>query len=77
MHSGVAVYFRVGMGSRRLEPGNPAFRYGLPVRGDGRPTRDAGPGAKSAEKGLAGAVIEVRWLRDVSWQKQIRGTRPK
>ena len=71
MHYGIEVNFGVGLESRGLETGGPAFRCGLPFRGDGSSTRDAGLGSKLPAKMVAGVLIEVRWLPDVSWRKRI------
>ena len=72
MHYRPAVDFEVGLVSRGMWAGSPAFRCGLPFRGDGRPTRDAGTGAGFPAKMVVGARIEVRWLPEVSWRKRIR-----
>ena len=72
MHDGRTVDFGVGLESRGKWAGGPAFRCGLPFRGDGRPTRNAGTDSKFPATLLAGALIEVRWLPDVSWRKRIR-----
>ena len=72
MHDGQAFDFGVGFRSQGDWAGGPVFRCGLPFRGDGRPTRDAGFGAQSRVQIMGGIRIEVRWLPEVSWQKRIR-----
>jgi hypothetical protein len=47
-------------------PGGPSFR------GNGRAVRDAGASPWRSTRLTAGAMIKVRWLPDVSWQKEIR-----
>ena len=64
MHYGLAVEFEVGLESGGLESGglgagDPAFRCGLPFRGDGRFTRDAGTAAGFPAKMVGGARIEL------------------
>ena len=71
MHYGLADHFGVGLESRGLETGGPAFRCGLPFRGDASSIRDAGLGSKLPARMVAGVLIEVRWLPDVSWRKRI------
>ena len=72
MHNGLAIDLEVGLVSRGLGAERPAFRCGLPFRGDRRPIRDAGSGANLPVEMVTGALIEVRWLPDVSWRKRIR-----
>jgi hypothetical protein len=72
MRYGLTTNFGVGLARRGLETGSPAFRYGLPFRGDGSASRDAGPGAELPAQMVAGALIEVNWRPDVSWRKRIR-----
>jgi len=71
MHYGIAGDFEVGLESQGLGTGGQAIRCGLPFRGDGRPIRDADPGTVFPAKLLAGALIRVRWLPEVSWRKRI------
>ena len=72
MHYRLAVDFGVGFESQGVRAGVPAFRCGLPFRGDGGPIRDAGSGAEFSPRMAAGTAIEVSWLPDVSWRKRIR-----
>jgi hypothetical protein len=77
MHYKLAVGFGVGLESGDMWAWSPAFRCGLPFRGDGRPIRDAGSGVEFPPKMAAGARIEVSWLPDVSWRKRIRSSNRK
>jgi hypothetical protein len=62
----------VGVLGGGVRAGDPAFRCGIPLRGDGMRIRDAGLCAQFPSRLAAGAPIEVSWGPDVSWRKRIR-----
>jgi hypothetical protein len=68
MPSGVGA----GQESERWDRVDPVFPGGLSFRGNGRAIRDAGTLCSGSTKPATGAVIEVSWLPDVAWQKEIR-----
>ena len=72
MHNALLFDFEVGLERRGMWEGSPAFGCGLPFRGDGRPAQAAGACLRCPATLLAGALIKVRWLPEVAWQKRIR-----
>ena len=72
MQHELAVDFGAGVENRGWGAGDPAFRCGLPFRGNGRPIRNDGPWAKLPASMAAGSLVEVSWGADASWRKKIQ-----
>jgi hypothetical protein len=72
MQNRLALAEDVGAQSRGSRDGVPAFRCGVPFRGDEMPIRDAGPCFEFQNLLRQGSPIEVSWGADVSWGKRIR-----
>lgn len=72
MQDELAVDFGVELKNRDWGAGDPAFRCGLPLRGNGRPIRDESPWVELLASVAAGSRIGVSWLPEVSWRKRIR-----
>ncbi len=72
MNYGCASDLGVGLENGGAVVGDPAFRCGLPLRGGGWFTRNAGPRASAATVTVGRTVIGIAWPRDVAWRKRIR-----
>jgi hypothetical protein len=76
MRREVEVDFKVALENAVCGAGDPPFRNGLPLRGNGRPIRDASPWARRTRIAAAGLSIRVSWAPEVFWQGSIRVSNP-